>query len=128
MRRVLALAAVAVAATATPSGAAVCFGSDATARACVNRDVTVTPTGGPVAFSDCVVVGDPNTCYPVGFSSPNVTVTGSGSVTTVTCAVCEEVPTVPPECNSAAGDWFRAIAQDPTPPYPAPTFVTRDCI
>lgn len=93
MRRLLALATLAVAAAATPSHAAICVGTAATVHACLNRDVTVTPTGGPVSHSDCVVVGDPETCYPVGFSSPNAVVTGSGSVVTTECAICEN-PTI----------------------------------
>ena len=108
MRKVLALAALVAAATATPSYAAMCVGSTGTARVCVNREVVVTPTGGPVAYSDCVVVGDPSTCYPVDVSSPNAAVTGSGSVVTTDCAQCptpNELQDLALDCARGAAAW-----------------------
>lgn len=111
MRTQLLLLAVAgVAVAGTPSYGAMCVGSTTTARACVNRDVTVTPTGGPVSYSDCVVVGDPDTCTPVNVSSPNVVVTGPAFPASVECYVCTALPDVPEvpdtrDCGDAIREW-----------------------
>lgn len=106
--QLLALAVAGVAVSGAPSYAAMCAGTAATARVCVNKDVSVTPTGGPVSYHDCVVVGDPDMCVPVGVDTPNVAVTGTGSVVTTECTACGEVPDPGvdlSDCDEAVRDW-----------------------
>ena len=130
--QILALAVAGVAVSSAPSYAAMCVGTDATARVCVNKDVTVTPTGGPVSYHDCVVVGDPENCIPVGVDTPNVTVTGTGSVVTTECNVCDETPDlspvteIPQRCNTAFREWLDDV-QDGRPPLPM-TWVGQECV
>jgi len=123
MRTLLALSVAGVALAGAPSHAAMCAGTAATARVCVNKDVSVTPTGGPVSYSDCIVVGDPENCVPVNVTTPNVVVTGTGSVATVTCEICDEVPEpdlspvteMPQRCETALGYWVNDIREGRTP-------------
>ena len=138
--QLLALAVAGVALSGAPSYAAMCAGTAATARVCVNRDVSVTPTGGPVSYSDCVVVGDPENCIPVGVTTPNVVVTGSGSVATAECNVCvstlwplvsqieatvSQIEALPQRCGEAFREWGDDFLDGGTP---LPTSRVGECV